>query len=81
MIHKIKGFGVVHEVEVDVFLEFPCLFYDPVYVGNVISGSSAFSESNLYIWNFSVHILLKPSLKDFEGNLDNMRNEHNCMVV
>ena len=69
MIHKIKGFGVVHEVEVDVFLEFPCLFYDPVYVGNVISGSSAFSESNLYIWNFSVHILLKPGLKDFERYL------------
>ena len=67
MIHKIKGFGVVNEIEVDVFLEFPCFFYDPV--GNLISGSSAFSESNLYSWNFSIHILLKPGLKDFEHYL------------
>ena len=81
MIHKIKGFGVVNEVEVDVFLEFPCLFYDPVYVGNVISGSSAFSESNLYIWNSSVHILLKPGLKDFERYLASMWNECNFVVV
>ena len=69
MIHKIKGFSVVSEVEVDVFLEFPCFFYDPVDVGNLISRSFAFSESNLYIWNFSIHILLKPGLKDFEHYL------------
>ena len=61
MIHKIKGFSVVSEVEVDVFLEFPCFFYDPADVGNLISRSSAFSESNLYIWNFSIHTLLKPA--------------------
>ena len=57
------GFSVVNEA--DVFLEFSCFFYDPTNVGNLISGSSAFSKSNLYIWKFSVHILLKPSLKDF----------------
>ena len=72
VIHIVKGFSIVHEVEVDVFLEFPCFFYDPAYVGNLISGSSAFSKSSLYIWNFSVHILLKPSLKDFEHNLAGM---------
>ena len=65
-----QGFGVVNEIEVDVFLEFPCFFYDPV--GNLISGSSAFSESNLYSWNFSIHILLKPGLKDFEHYLASM---------
>ena len=69
MIHKIKGFGVVNEVEVDVFLELSCFFYDSMEVGNLISGSSAFSKSSLNIWNFSAHILLKPGLKDFERYL------------
>ena len=64
-----KGFSIVSEVEVDVFLEFPCFFYDPVYVGNLIIGSSVFSKSNLYVWKFLVHVLLKPSLKDFEHYL------------
>ena len=64
-----KGFSIVNEAEVDVFLEFPCFFYDPTDVGNLISGSSAFSKSSLYIWTFSAHILLKPSLKDFEHYL------------
>ena len=59
-----KGFGVISEAEVDVFLEFPCFFYDPTDVGSLISGSSAFSKSILNIWNFLVHVLLKPSLKD-----------------
>ena len=72
VIHIVKGFSVVNETEVDVFLEFLCFFYDSVDVGNLISGSSAFSKSSLYIWNFSVHILLKPSLKDFEHNLTSM---------
>ena len=54
------------------YLEFPCFFYDPMDVGNLISGSSAFSKSNLYIWKFSVHVLLKPGLKDFEHNLAGM---------
>ena len=65
VIHTIKGFSVVNKAEVDVFLEFPCFFYDPM-VGNLISGSSAFSKSSLNILKFSVHILLKPSLENFE---------------
>ena len=65
MIHTVKGSIVVNEAEVDVFLEFSCFFYDPVDAGNLISGSSAFSKSSLYIWKFMVHILLKPSLKGF----------------
>ena len=64
MIHTVKGFTVVNEA--DVFLEFSCFFYDPKDVGNLISGSSAFSKSNLNIWKFSVHILLKPGLENFE---------------
>ena len=73
---------IINEAEVDVFfLEFPCLFYDPVEVGNLISDSSVFSKSSLYIFKFSVHVLLKPSLKDFEHNFTSMWNEHNCTVV
>ena len=72
VIHTVKGFNVVKEAQVDVFLEFLYFLYDPTDVGNLISGSSAFSESSLYIWNFLVHILLNPSLKDFEGYLDNL---------
>jgi len=71
VIHTIKGFSIVNEAEVDVFLEFPCFFYDPARVGNLISGSSAFSKSSLYIWKFSVHVVLKPGLKDFEHSLAN----------
>ena len=66
MICTVKSFSVVSEAEVGVFLEFPCFSYDPADVGNLISGSSAFSKSSLYIWKFSVHVLLKPSLKYFE---------------
>ena len=66
MIQRVKDFSIVNEAEVDVFLEFPCFFYDPADVGNVISGSSVFSKSSLYIWNFLVHVLFEPSLKDFE---------------
>ena len=65
VIHTVKGFSVVNEVEVDAFLEFPCFFYDPVVVGNLISGSSASLKPRLYIWKFLVHVLLKPGLKDF----------------
>ena len=60
MIHTVKGFSIVSEAEVDVFLEFPCFLYDPPNVGNLISGSSAFSKLSLDIWKFPVHILLKP---------------------
>ena len=66
MIHTVKGFSVVNEAEVDVFLELSCFFYDPAYVGNLISGSSAFSKSSLNIWKFMVHVLLKPGVENFE---------------
>ena len=69
VIHIVKGFSLVNEAEVDVFLEFSSFFYDPMDVGNLISGSSAFSKSSLYIWKFWVQVLLKPSLKDIEHNL------------
>ena len=65
VIYTVKGFSIVNEAEVDVFLEFSCFFDDPTYVGNLISGSSAFSKSSLHIWKFSVHVLLKPNLEDF----------------
>ena len=66
VIHTVKGFGIVNKAEVDVFLELSCLFNDLTDFGNLISGSSAFSKSSLNIWKFSVHILLKPSLENFE---------------
>ena len=69
MIHTGKGFSVVKEAEVVVFMELPCFLHDPTNVVNLISGSSASSRTNLYIWKFSVNVLLKPSLKDFEHNL------------
>ena len=69
MTHMVKDFSLVNEAEADVFLEFSCFFYDPTDVGNLISGSSAFSKSTLYIWKFSVHVLLKSTLKDFEHDL------------
>ena len=69
VIPTVKDFSIVNEVEVDVFLEFPCFFYDPTDVGNLISGSSAFSTSSLYIWKLSVYVLLEPNLKDFEHYL------------
>ena len=77
VIHTIKGFSVVNEAEVDVFLEFSCFFYDPIDVGSLISGSAAFSKSNSYFWKFSVHVLLKPSLKCFENYFASLWNEHN----
>ena len=81
VIHTVKGFVVVNEAEVDVFLEFSCFFHDPMDVGNSISGSSAFSKSSLNISKFSVHVLFKPSLKDFEHYLASMWNECNFAVV
>ena len=75
VVHTVKGFGIVSNDKVDIFLEFPCFFYDPSDVGNMISSTSAFSKSSLYIWNFFVHVLLEPSLKDFEHYLASMWNE------
>ena len=66
VIHTVKDFSVVNKAEVDAFLELSCSFDDPVDVGNLISGSSAFSKTSLNIWNFSVQVLLKPSLENFE---------------
>ena len=66
VIHTVKGFGRVNEAEVDVFLELSCLFDDPTDAGNLISGSSAFSKFRLNIWKFTVHVLLKPGLENFE---------------
>ena len=81
VIHIVKGFSRVNEAEVDVFLEFSCFFSDPTDVGNFISGSSAFSKSNLNIWKFLVHTLLKPSMENFEHYFASMCNECNCVVV
>ena len=66
MTHTVKGFSIVNEAEVDVFLELSCFFDDPMNMGNLISGSSALSKSSLNIWKFTVHILLKPVLENFE---------------
>ena len=66
VIHIVKGFGVVNKTKIDVLKELSCFFYDPTDVGNLISGSSAFSKSSLNIWNFTVHMLLKPGLENFE---------------
>ena len=69
VIHTVKGFGIVNKAEGDVFLELSCFFNDPVDIGNLISGSSACSKYSLNIWKFSVHILLKPDLENFEHYL------------
>ena len=66
VIHTVKGLGIVNKEEIDVFLELSCFLNDPTDVGNLISGSSAFSKSSLNIWKFTVHVLLKPGLEDFE---------------
>ena len=67
VIHTVKGFGVVNKAEIDVFLELSCFFHDPADVGNLISGSSAFSKPSLNIWKFLVHILLKLNLENFKN--------------
>ena len=66
VIHTVKGFGTVNRAEIDVFLELSCFLDDTAHVGNLISGSSAFSKTSLNIWKFTVHILLKPGLENFE---------------
>ena len=70
--HAVKGFGIVSKAEVEVFLELSCSFDDPMDVGNLISGSSAFSKTSLNIWKFTVHILLKPALENFEHYFTSM---------
>ena len=66
VIHTVKGFGIVNKAEIDVLLELSCFFHDPEDVGNLISGSSAFSKTSLNIWKFTVHVWLKPGLENFE---------------
>ena len=79
--HIVKGFDIVNKAEVDVFLALSWFFYDPVDVGNLISGSSAFSKTSLNIWKFSIHILLKAGLENFEHYFASVWDECNCVVV
>ena len=81
VIHTVKGFSIVNDAEVDVLPKVPCFLHGPANVGSLISGSSASLKPSLYIWNFSVHKLLKPNLKDVEHNLAGMWNERSYMVV
>ena len=81
VIHTVKGFGIVNKAEIDVFLELSCFFDDPTDVGNLISGSSAFSETSLNIREFTVHVLLKPGLENFEHYFTSVGDECNCAVV
>ena len=81
VIHTVKGFGIVNKAEADIFLELSCFFDDPVDVGNLISGSSAFSKSSLNIWKFTVHRLLKSGLENFDDCFASMWDECNCAVV
>ena len=79
--HTVKGFGIVNKAEIDVFLEHSCCFDVPADVDNLISGSSAFSKTRLNTWKFTVHILLKPGLENFENYFTSMWDECNCAVV
>ena len=72
VIHTVKGFGIVNKEEIDVFLELSCFFHDPMDVGNLISVSSAFSKTSLNIWEFMIHLLLKPDLENFEHYFTSM---------
>ena len=81
MIHTVKGFGIINKAEVDVFLELVCFFNDLMDVGNLTSGSSAFSKTSLNTWKFIVHIMLKPGLENFEHYFANMCDECNCAIV
>ena len=81
VIHTVKGFGIVNKAEIGIFLELSCFIHDPADVGNLITGSSAFSRTSLNIWKFMVHILLKPCLGNFEHYFTSMWDECNCAVV
>ena len=78
--YTVRGFGIVNKAAIDVFLELSCFLDDPVDVGNLISGSSAFSKSSLNIWRFTVHIRLKPGLENFEHYFTSISDECNCTV-
>ena len=81
VIHTVKGFGIVNKQETDIFVKLSCFFNDPVDIGNLISGSSAFSKCSLNIWKFTVHVLLKPGLENFEYYFTSVWEECNFVVV
>ena len=81
VIHTVKGFGIVNKAEIDVYLELSCFFNDPIDVYNLISGFSAFPKTSLNIWKFTVHVLLKPGLENFERYCTRVWDECNCVVV
>ena len=82
MIHIVKGFSIVSEAEINLSLELlPCFLHDPVNVGSLISGYSAFSKPSLNIWKFSVHVMLRPHSKDFEHNFTGMEDECSCPMA
>ena len=80
VIHTVKSFGIVNKAEIDVFMKLSCFFNDPADVGNLISGSSAFSKTSLNIWKFTVHVLVKPGLGNFEHYFTSVWDEYNCAV-
>ena len=79
--HTVKGFGIVNKAKIDVFLEFSCFFTDPGDTDNLISGSYPFSKTSLNIWKFTVHVLLKPGLENFEHYFTSVWDECNCVIV
>ena len=81
VIHTVKGFHIVNKAEIDIFLELSCFFHDPADVGNLISGSSAFSKTTLNTWKFTVQRLLKPGLENFEHYFTSVWDECNCSIV
>ena len=81
VIHTVKGFSIVNKAEIDVFVELSSFFHFPSNVGNLIAGSSAFSKTSLYIWKFTVHVLLKPGLKNFEHYFTSMCDECNKLTI
>ena len=81
VIHTVKGFGIVNKAEKDVFLEFSCFFDDPAEVGNLNSGFSTFSKTSLNIWKFTVHLLLKPGLENFDHYFASVRDKCNFAIV
>ena len=81
VIHTVRGFGIVNKAEVFVFLELSCFFCDPMDVGNLISGSSSFSKSSLDIWQFLVHVILKPNMRDCKHDFTSMGDECSCPMV
>ena len=81
MIHTVESFTIVDAIEIEVFLKFPCFFYNPANVGNLIPNCSSFSKPSLDIWKFLVPIMLKPSMQDFKHDLTSMGDECNCLMI